>query len=67
MSMADSFTVLAIIYYLFFSVNSLAFYAMTTLNQASAVLNRISDVFRMEEHVSSREDLVNKNEPAIEI
>ena len=32
LDLGDSFTVLAIIYYLFFSVNSLAYYALTTLN-----------------------------------
>ena len=67
LNMGDSFTLLAIIYYLFFSVNSLAFYAMTTVNQASAVINRISEVFSMEEHLSSREDQIRPNEPAIEI
>lgn len=50
LDLGDSFTVLAIIYYLFFNVNSMAYYALTTLNQASAVTNRLSEVFRMEEH-----------------
>lgn len=58
---------LAIIYYLFFSVNSLAYYALTTLNQASAVTHRLSEVFRMEEHKSTREDRVVAGKPAIEI
>ena len=67
LDLGDSFTVLAIIYYLFFSVNSLAYYALTTLNQASAVINRLSEVFCMEEYVSTREEQVNLNEPAIHI
>lgn len=56
--LGDSFALLAMIYYLFFSVNSLTYYSMNTMNQALAVIYRLSKVFRMEEHVSERGDVV---------
>ena len=56
---------LALIYYLFFSVNSLAYYALTTLNQTGAVINRLSEVFRMEEFQSTRLDESDPDKPAI--
>ena len=65
LSLADSFTVLAMIYYLFFSVNSLTYYALTTINQAFAVMYRLSEVYRMEEHQSTREENIIPGEPAI--
>ena len=65
--LGDSFTLLAMIYYLFFSVNSLTFYSMSTLNQASAVIYRLSEVFRMEEHERTRSEHFVDGEPAIDI
>jgi len=32
LDMGDSFTVLAMIYYLFFNVNSMTYYSLTTMN-----------------------------------
>lgn len=56
--LGDSFALLAMIYYLFFSVNSLTYYSMNTMNQALAVIYRLSEVFRMEEHKSERSNPV---------
>ena len=67
MLLGDSFTLLALIYYLFFNVNSLTYYSMSTLNQACAVIYRLSEIFRMEEHEKTRSDYLVDDEPAIDI
>ena len=47
--LADSFTLLALIFYLFFNINSLTYQAMSTMSQAYAVFYRLSQVLRMDE------------------
>lgn len=37
------------LYFIFFSINSLNYYAMTTYQQLMAVINRLADVFKMDE------------------
>ena len=63
----DSFTLLAMIYYLFFSVNALTYQSITTLNYAYVVIYRLSEVFRMEEHQKSRVEYSIDGQPAIDI
>ena len=65
--LGDSFTLLAMIYYLFFNVNSLTYYSMSTLNQASAVIYRLSEIFRMDEHKQTRVDHQVDGQPVIDI
>ena len=65
--LGDSFTLLAMIYYLFFNVNSLTYYSMSTYNQASAVIYRLSEVFRMEEHERTRDENLIDGGTAINI
>ncbi len=65
--MGDSFTVLAMIYYLFFNVNSMTYYSLTTMNQAAAVVYRLSEVFRMEEFKKTRNEQIMVSEAAIDI
>ena len=50
MSLGDSFMLLTMLYYLFFNVNSLTYHSMTTITQAKAVIYRLTEVFKMEEH-----------------
>ncbi len=54
LDLGDSFALVAMIYYLFFSVNGLTYYSMQTMQQACAVIYRLSEVFRMEEHKRTR-------------
>ena len=67
LNLGDSFTLVALIYYLFFSVNSMTYYTMNTINMSLAVIYRLSEVFRMEEHSNTRRDHVVQGEPAIDI
>lgn len=55
------------IYYLFFSVNSMTYYAMNTINQSLAVIGRISEIFRMEEYENTRDLIVDHSKPVVEI
>ena len=64
--MGDGFVLLALLYYLFFSVNSLTYYALTTINQALAVTYRLSEVFRMEEQKLTRQP-AEQDKPAIQL
>ena len=65
LDLGDSFALLAMIYYLFFSVNSLTYYSMTTINQSLAVMYRLSEVFRMEEHKQTRDLKVVPGQPCV--
>ena len=46
---SDSFTLLAMVYYLFFCVNSLTYSSISTMTQASAIIWKLSGILRMEE------------------
>mgnify|MGYP001626686794 CR=1 FL=1 len=67
LDLGDSFALVAMIYYLFFSVNGLTYYSMQTMQQACAVIYRLSEVFRMEEHKRTREEKVVDGEPVIKL
>jgi hypothetical protein len=47
---SNSVSLLAMIYYIFVSVNAMTYYAMTTLQTFFAVVKRLSSVFEMEEY-----------------
>ena len=49
LSLSDSFTLLAMVYYLFFCVNSLTYSSISTMSQASAIVQKLSEVLRMDE------------------
>ena len=57
--MGDSFSILAMLYYLFFNVNSLSYYSLSTINQALAIITRLSEVFCMEEYKSERKGIMD--------
>lgn len=68
LDIGDGFTLLAMLYYLFFSVNSMTYYSMNTINQALAVIYRLSEVFRMEEHKKSQSlGRAEGDEPAVKL
>ena len=67
LELGDSFALVAMIYYLFFSVNGLTYYSMTTIQQALAVAGRLSEVFRMEEYKRSREEQCVSGQPVIKL
>jgi hypothetical protein len=52
---SNSFSTLAMIFYIFLTVNNLAYFAMTNIQTFFAVLDRMSIVFRMEEYKKERE------------
>jgi hypothetical protein len=58
---SNSVSLLAMIYYIFVSVNALTYYAMTTLQTFFAVVKRLSSVFEMEEYESKREEILDKS------
>lgn len=59
---SESMTMLAMIYYLFFSVNTLTFALLTTMQTFLAIIDRLGNVLEMDEYVQSRtEDGVPEN------
>ena len=50
LALSDSFTLLAMVYYLFFCVNSMTHQSINTMYSATQVLNRVSDLLRMQEY-----------------
>ena len=59
-----SISVMAMVFFLFISINAMTYYAMTTLQQFSAVIQRMSSVFEMEEYATQRE--IGSGESAVE-
>lgn len=49
-----AFSLLAMIFFLFFSITSVSLYAMSTLTQLTVLFERLGDVFRMEEFRKQR-------------
>ena len=50
LELSDSFALLALIYYLFFNINSMTVYLMNSYCQSYECIHRLSEVFRMKEH-----------------
>jgi len=55
------------VFYVFFSVNSFAYYALMTLEQFNAIMIRMGDIFKMGEHQLVRKDVDNKAEVGINL
>jgi hypothetical protein len=51
-----AFSLLAMIFYLFFSVTSLSLYALSTSAQLLVLFDRLGDVFKMEEYKKVRKE-----------
>lgn len=51
---AVSMSLLAMVFYIFLSVNMIFYYAMTTMTSFLAILRRVAQVFDLEEHSTSR-------------
>lgn len=51
---AISMALLAMVFFIFLSVNMMFYYSMTTLLSFLAIVNRISSIFEMEEYASDR-------------
>jgi hypothetical protein len=60
LNLGNSMATLAMLFYIFLSVNSLTYMAMTTLQTFLAVLFRISSVLEMSEFDFSRDTEVQK-------
>ena len=57
----DSFTLLALIYYMFFSVNSLAIFAFGNAGKFSTTVERVSQVLSLEEVLDRASDQVARD------
>ena len=44
LNLGDSFTVLAIVYYLFYSINSVTFYSFITFKHVSRIITRVAHI-----------------------
>lgn len=66
-SSASAFSLLAMIYYLFMSVTSLMLYAMTTSMQVIVLMQRLGEVFRMEEFKKERIEDVTYDEVEVKL
>lgn len=60
-------SLLAMVFYIFLSVNSLTYMAMTTLTTFFAVVFRVSSVFEMSEYDFSRDTNVAKEDVEISL
>ena len=58
--MGESMSLLAMVFYIFLSVNSMTYMAMTSLQTFLAVIYRISTVFEMAEYEFIRDEKVAK-------
>lgn len=58
LEIGEMFTLLALNYYLFFSVNSLTYYSINTISQLYAVTYRLSKILKMQEHTVKRQNLI---------
>ena len=67
LDLGQSFALLALIYFLFFSVNSMTYYAMSTNSTAMGVTARLADIFKMEEHKSKRKEAKRVSDIKIKI
>ena len=54
MSLETSVSMLSMIYFVFFSVNVLTYFALTNVQNFLAILQRLSTVFKMEEYKKLR-------------
>ena len=60
LAMGDSFALIAMVYNIFISVNMFAYAGIVTWTQVLAVLERLGEVFALEERTQEREEFVEK-------
>ena len=65
--LSDSFTLLSMVYYLFFCVNGLTHQFFSTMSSAMQCMSHVSEVLSMEEHKRTHGDKIVEGEPAIDI
>ena len=65
--MGESFSMLALVFFLFYSINSLTYYSMQTTLQFLGVLHRLSAVFGLEEHKRERVEDVEQGEACVRL
>ena len=59
-------SLMAMVYFIFLSVNSLTYYAMTTLQTFLGVIFRLSTVFELEEYQYNRQIDIPKTEATVQ-
>jgi len=63
----ESFALLAMIYFVFFSVNSFTYMGMTTIQQFLVIVKRLSDIFMMDDFTIDRNEEVEYKDVGIKI
>lgn len=64
---ADILSILSLIYFIFFQINIMTFFGISSFKTFLAVLERIASVFAMEEYTSKRERDVDPDDVMIEV
>ena len=62
-----AFSLLAMIYFMFFSVTGLMLYAMNTIAQLVVLFKRLGDVYKMEEYKKTRIEQVPQTEVCVQM
>lgn len=60
-------SMLAMIYFVFFAVNTLTYFALTNVQNFLAILVRLSSVFKMEEYNRERDTSVSREDVIVEM
>ena len=58
-------SIMAMIYFIFISVNSMTYWAMTTFQTFLAIISRMGSVFEMEEYVFDRKTDIPSDEVVV--
>lgn len=58
LEMAQSLGLLAMVFYLFFGINVFAFTGLTAFQQYLAIINRLSQVFCLDEYRQTRDEAI---------
>lgn len=61
-----AFSLLAMIFFLFFSITSMTLYAMSTITQMWVLCARLGDIFKMEEYKKNRVEKCERSEVCVE-
>ena len=67
LSMGQSFALVAMVYNIFMQVNAMAYAGLMTWSQVLAVLERLSEVFAMEERTQEREEFVERDQVQVRL
>jgi len=66
-NLAESFSLLSMIFYIFLMVNGMLYGAIMSIFQFFAILQRISEVYMLEEHIPQRQIAKNASSVLIKI